>query len=321
MEIAIHAFDGMTMFHLSTPLAVFGEVTRLGLADWRTTVFSDDGGPVRTAEGLTIADISGPEAGERADLLVFPSWPLDLPQAPEPLLELMHTAHSQGTTVAGLCLGTFPVAHSGLLDGRDAVTHWLQAEQLAAQAPDVRVRPAALYIDHGDVLTSAGTASALDACLHVVRTRLGAAAATAVARRLVIAPHREGGQAQYIERPLVDDAMEEGPIGAAMEWALHHLHETLTVDSLAAQVQMSPRNFSRRFPEHTGVSPAKWILARRLDESRRLLETTEMPISQVAEACGFVSPVTFRQNFVQAYDTTPTAYRQHFSQLETPQAM
>lgn len=321
MEIAIHAFDGMTMFHLSTPLAVFGEVTRLGLADWRTTVFSDDGGPVRTAEGLTIADISGPEAGERADLLVFPSWPLDLPQAPEPLLELMHTAHSQGTTVAGLCLGTFPVAHSGLLDGRDAVTHWLQAEQLAAQAPDVRVRPAALYIDHGDVLTSAGTASALDACLHVVRTRLGAAAATAVARRLVIAPHREGGQAQYIERPLVDDAMEKGPIGAAMEWALHHLHETLTVDSLAAQVQMSPRNFSRRFPEHTGVSPAKWILARRLDESRRLLETTEMPISQVAEACGFVSPVTFRQNFVQAYDTTPTAYRQHFSQLETPRAM
>lgn len=300
VEIAIHAFDGMTMFHLSTPLAVFGEVTRLGLADWRTTVFSDDGGPVRTAEGLTIADISGPEVGERADLLVFPSWPLDLPQAPEPLLEFMHTAHSQGTTVAGLCLGTFPVAHSGLLDGRDAVTHWLQAEQLAAQAPDVRVRPAALYIDHGDVLTSAGTA---------------------VARRLVIAPHREGGQAQYIERPLVDDAMEEGPIGTAMDWALHHLHETLTVDSLAAQVQMSPRNFSRRFREHTGVSPAKWILARRLDESRRLLETTEMPISQVAEACGFVSPVTFRQNFVQAYDTTPTAYRQHFSQLETPQAM
>ncbi|NWN88777.1 MAG: helix-turn-helix domain-containing protein [Micrococcaceae bacterium] len=158
---------------------------------------------------------------------------------------------------------------------------------------------------------------ALDiACLHVVRTRLGAEAATTVARRLVIAPHREGGQAQYIERPVVDDAMRDGPIGVAMDWAMRHLGDTLTVEVLAEQVQMSPRNFSRRFREHTGVSPAKWILARRLDEARRLLETTELSVSQVAQACGFASPVTFRQNFVQTYGTTPTAYRHQFTQLE-----
>lgn len=316
MRIAVHAFEGMTMCHLSTPLAVFSEVTRMGLADWNTTVFSDDGLPVRTAEGLTIGDVSSPESAEHADLLVFPSWPTDLPQAPQQLTELMHAAHDRGTTVVGLCLGTFPVAHSGLLDGREAVTHWLQAEQLAAQAPNVHVRAAALYIDHGDVLTSAGTASALDACLHVVRTRLGAAAATAVARRLVIAPHREGGQAQYVERPLDTEAADEGPIEAAMDWALHHLDQTLTVEALAEQVQMSPRNFSRRFRAHTGTGPAKWLLARRLDESRRLLETTGLPISEVAQGCGFASPVTFRQNFVQAYGTTPTAYRQHFSDLD-----
>ncbi|MGO1536997.1 MAG: GlxA family transcriptional regulator [Yaniella sp.] len=316
VRIAIHAFDGMTMFHLSTPLAVFGEVTRSGLAEWETAVFSDDGQPVRTAEGLLIADISGPEVADEADLLIFPSWPTDLPPAEQPLVDMVAAAHGRGATIAGLCLGTFPVAHSGLLDGRTAVTHWLKSDALASQAPNVQVRPAALYIDHGDVLTSAGTASALDACLHLVRTSLGAEVATAVARRLVIAPHRDGGQAQYIERPLDDGTVDEGPIGAAMDWALHHLEEPLTIEALGEQVQMSPRNFSRRFREYAGVSPAKWILARRLDEARRLLETTELPISEVAEACGFASPVTFRQNFVTAYGTTPTAYRHHFSDVE-----
>ncbi|WP_082911681.1 GlxA family transcriptional regulator [Enteractinococcus helveticum] len=316
MRITIHAFDGMTMFHLSTPLAVFGEVTRSGLAEWETTVFSDDGEPIHTAEGLQVAEIRGPEAADDADLLVFPSWPIDLPPAEQPLIDMVRATQQRGATVAGLCLGTFPVAHSGLLDGRTAVTHWLQAEALMHQAPNVDVRPGALYIDHGDVLTSAGTASALDACLHLVRSRLGAEAATAVARRLVIAPHRDGGQAQYIQRPVVDEADAQGPIGEVMDWALHHLDQPLTIETLAEQVQMSPRNFSRRFREYTGVSPAKWVLARRLDESRRLLETTELPISEVATACGFSSPVTFRQNFVTAYDTTPTAYRQHFSDVE-----
>lgn len=142
-----------------------------------------------------------------------------------------------------------------------------------------------------------------------------------MARRLVIAPHRDGGQAQYIERPLDDDAVGEGPISAAMDWAMHHLDEALTVQALAARVQMSPRNFSRRFREHTGVSPAKWVLARRLDESRRILETTELPIREVAEACGFASPVTFRQNFVTAYGTTPTAYRHHFSNVDITRSL
>lgn len=311
MRIAIYVFEGITMFHLSTPLAVFGEVARLGLADWQTSVWSEDGDPVRSAEGLEIAALHGSEAVDAADVLVIPSWPAELPQASGLLLDLIRQAHGRGTMVVGLCLGTFAVAQADLLDGRRAVTHWVQAARLASQHPDVAVEPSALYIDHGDVLTSAGTASALDACLHLVRTRLGSHAAATIARRLVIAPHREGGQAQYVERPLPPVTRED--IGALAEWALARLDQPLSVDDLAQQARMSPRNFTRRFRQATGTSPARWLLGRRLDEARRLLESTDLAIGSVADACGFASPVTFRQNFVSAYATTPSAYRRQFN--------
>ncbi|WP_026926903.1 GlxA family transcriptional regulator [Granulicoccus phenolivorans] len=312
MKIAIHAFDGITMFHLAAPLVVFGEVIRQGLAeDWSMVVFSADGAPVRTADGILLADIAGPAAAATADLLVLPSWPAEFPPVPDTLADLVRTAHERGTAVAGLCLGAVPVAASGILDGRTAVTHWAGAAALARAHPEVTVEPAALYLDHGDVLTSAGTASALDACLHLVRTRLGAEAAATVARHLVIAPHREGSQAQYIERPLPADH-GTGPIADAMTWALAHLDEPLGVAELAAHAHMSTRNFSRRFRETAGTSPAKWLLARRLDDARRLLETTEWSITRIAAACGFASAVTFRQNFVAAYATTPTSYRRRF---------
>lgn len=313
MRIAIHAFDGITMFHIATPLLVFGEVARLGLAqDWSTTAWSANARPVRTADGVLIDQLAGPEAMAGADLVIFPSWPDDFP-APNPeLLDLIRTAHRQGTAVAGLCLGAFPVVRSGILDGRTAVTHWAGAERLAAVRPEVQLHPEALYIDHGDVLTSAGTASGLDACLHVVRTRLGSAAAVRLARHLVIAPHREGDQAQYIERPLV--APEgAGPIGETISWALANLDQPLSVDDLAAQANMSKRNFTRRFRETVGTTPAQWIRARRLDDARLLLETTTWPISRVAESSGFGNAVTFRQSFVAAYATTPTSYRLRFT--------
>lgn len=161
----------------------------------------------------------------------------------------------------------------------------------------------AIYIDHGDVLTSAGTASGLDACLHVVRQRLGSAAATAIARHLVVAPHREGGQAQFIERPI--PVRTTGPVGETITWALANLDRGLSVEELAEHARMSPRNFSRLFREVMGTSPAKWVLARRLDETCRLLESTDWSIDRIARACGFASAVTFRQNFVRCYATTP----------------
>jgi transcriptional regulator GlxA family with amidase domain len=313
MRIGVHAFEGITMFHLAVPLLVFGEVTRQGLATgWETTIWSEDGSGIRTAEGVLIADLSGPSAVADADLLVFPSWPSDLPMAEEGLTDLIRSAHRSGTRIAGLCLGAFPVVDSHVLDGRHAVTHWAAAPLLARRSPAVTTNASALYLDHGDVLTSAGTASAIDACLHVVRSHLGSAAANTVARHLVVAPHREGDQAQYVDRPMPEPG-GGGHLGSTLDWALAHLDEPLTVDVLADHAGMSRRNFTRRFAETTGTTPARWILARRLDEARRLLETTAWSIDRIARACGFGSTVTFRQNFAAAYSTTPTSYRHRFA--------
>lgn len=312
MRIAVHAFDGISMFHLSTPLITFGEVGRLELApDWETRIWSTDGGVVDGMDGASIAT-AGPEAARGADILVLPSWPTDLPEPSAELVEEIRSAHARGATVAGLCLGAFPVAASGVLDGRTATTHWSAEADLAQRYPAVTVRAEGLYVDHGDVLTSAGTAWALDACLHLVRTRLGSTAATALARYLVIAPHRDGDQAQYIDRPV--PAAGDGPIGKATTWALANLDAPLTVEDLAAQANMSPRHFARRFQESVGSSPAKWVLSRRLDESRRLLENTAWSIDRIARASGFASTVTFRQNFVRRYSTTPTSYRHRFTE-------
>jgi transcriptional regulator GlxA family with amidase domain len=313
MKIAIHAFDAMTLFHLAAPLLVFGEVTRLGLSDdWDAKVFTESGHPVRSAEGYLISEVSGPQIAAEADLVVFPSWLPQLPDPSEDLLGLVRRSHMGGAVIAGLCLGAYPVACSGVLDGRTAVTHWEAVKAMAVKAHAVAFDESALYIDHGDVLTSAGTASSLDACLHIVRTHLGAAAAATVARHIVIAPHREGDQAQYIARPLRDPDVD-GPLGRTIEWALANLGQDLEVESLAAHAAMSKRNFARRFKELTGLSPARWVLGRRLDDARQLLETTSWSIARIAESCGFGSPVTFRQNFVAAYATTPTSYRNRFT--------
>lgn len=313
MKIAVHAFDGVTLFHVAVPLEVFGEVSRQRLAeDWDVRVWSEDGGPVRTAEGLLLSDVAGPEAATSADLVILPAWHADLRLPSAETAALIRSARDRGASVAGLCLGAFPVAASGVLDGRSAVTHWAGADRLKEHFPAVVVEPDALYIDHEDVLTSAGTASALDACLHIVRTHLGAAAAARVARHLVIAPHREGGQAQYIERPL--PAQEgQGPIGEVLEWVLANLDRPLPVAELADRAGMSKRNFTRRFHQTTGTTPAQWVTDRRLDEARTLLETTTWPVGRIARACGFASPVTLRQNFVAAYATTPTSYRRRFT--------
>lgn len=320
MKIAIHAFDDMTMFHLAAPLLVFETAADLGLApEWETTVWTPGSGRIRTVERLVLEDLAGAEAAEDGDLLVFPSWPAELPGPNDEMVDLVRRAHRRGAQIAGLCLGAFPVAGSGVLDGRTAVTHWGATEAFMAQYPKVEVRPSSLYIDHGDVLTSAGTASAIDACLHIVRATLGSAAAAALARHLVVAPHRDGDQAQFVARPM-PEPQAPGPIGDTIEWALAHLDEDLSVSALAAHACMSKRSFTRRFQEVTGSTPAKWILTRRLDSGRALLETSTLTIERVAAECGFVSAVTFRQNFIRAFATTPTAYRRRFSTESSPSA-
>lgn len=311
MKIAIHAFDGVTMFHLSVPQMVFDEVARQGLAEWETVLFSDRAGSVRTAEGYTIGRVQGLAATEDADIVVLPSWVDDGRELGPGLRRALLRAHERGAAVAGLCLGAIAVADLGLLAGRSAVTHWNAADGLALRHPDVDVDSRVLYLDHGDVMTSAGTASGIDACLHVVRTRLGAEAANQVARSLVVAPHREGGQAQYIARPVAHRSTDD-PIGAASAWAQRHLDEDLSIERLAAAAHMSRRTFVRAFRDTTGTTPAAWVRSRRLDEARRLLETTDLSVDQIAASCGFGNPVTLRQNFAAAFGSTPSSYRRRF---------
>lgn len=312
LRIAVYAFDGITMFHLSVPQLVFDEVARQGLGDWQTVLFAERAGSIRTAEGYTLGEVRGLEAAEDADIVVVPSWFEDGRAAGPALRRTLTAAHGRGATVAGLCLGAVAVADTGLLARRTAVTHWQAVDMLAARHPDVDLDASVLYIDHGDVLTSAGTASAIDACLHLVRGRLGAAAANRVARSLVVAPHREGGQAQYIERPLPPHSADD-PIAGVLEWALRHLADDLTVERLAGVAHLSRRTFIRAFQASTGVTPAAWVRQQRLDEARRLLESTDLSIDQVAAACGFGSTVTLRQAFAAAFDTTPSEYRRRFA--------
>ncbi|MGX6509520.1 GlxA family transcriptional regulator [Rhodococcus sp. SJ-2] len=313
MKIAIYTFDGITMFHLAAPLMVFGELGRLGLAsDWETRLWSDHSESIRTVEGYPVGELAGPETVDWADIVIIPSWPQSLIPVSTALSSALRDAHERGTTIAGLCLGAFAVTEAGLLDGRPAVTHWTMMPQLAERHPGTEVDASVLYIDHGDVITSAGTASSIDACLHLVRKHLGSAVATRVARSLVVAPHREGGQAQYIERPLRRPAGDTA-ITDTMDWAQTHLDEPLTVERLAEHAKMSRRSFVRHFQRTTGTTPAQWVLERRLHESRVLLETTDWGIDAVASTCGFGSTVTFRQNFASAFGTTPSSYRRQFS--------
>lgn len=311
MKIGIYAFSGITMFHLAVPQMVFDEVARQGLAPWETFLFSDRKGSVRTAEGHQIGDVLGLPATADADVLVVPSWFADGRDFGARAQRTLVDAHAHGATVVGLCLGALPVADAGLLAGRPAVTHWQAFDLLRSRHPELSVDDSVLYIDHGDVLTSAGTASGLDACLHVVRTRLGAAVANQVARSLVIAPHREGGQAQFVERPIAREAGDDA-IARTLQWISEHLAGELTVTRLAQVAHLSTRTFLREFRAATGSTPAAWVRARRLDEARYLLEATDLPVERIAAACGVGSAVTLRQNFASAFGTTPTGYRRRF---------
>lgn len=317
MRIAVYAFDGATMFHLAVPQMVFDEVARQGLAPWTTVLFSDQPGSVRTAEGYELGGVEGPDAAETADVVVVPSWSDDGRPLSSALRTVLRSAHARNTAVLGLCLGAIALADAGLLAGRRAVTHWQAFPTLADRHPDISLDQSVLYIDHGDVLTSAGTASGLDACLHLVRNRLGAEAANQVARSLVVAPHREGGQAQYIEHPMPERSSDD-PVARMLEWSLAHLNEPLTVDRLAERAHMSRRTFVRAFRAKTGTTPAAWIRTHRLDAARRLLETTDLSIDQIADDCGFGNAVTLRQNFGAAFSATPTEYRRRFTTRPDP---
>ncbi|RQW95776.1 helix-turn-helix domain-containing protein [Micromonospora globispora] len=311
-SVAVLAFPGMSVFETGIVTEVFG-LPRPELAvDWyRLTVCAELPGPVPVVGGASLHTPYGLDTLAEAGTVILPGVP-DVAADPSPeLVTALRRAHRRGARLMSICSGAFALAGAGLLDGRRATTHWRYADLLARRHPAVTVDPDVLYLDDGDILTSAGSAAGLDLCVHVIRRDFGAAIANAVARRLVIPPHRDGGQAQFIEAPVSVDP-DDARIAASMAWAVTHLAEPMTVETLARQAHMSARSYLRHFARATGTSPIRWLIDQRVRASLSLLETTDAGVEEIAAAVGFDSPVTYRHHFGRAMRTSPSAYRRAF---------
>ncbi|BBX20260.1 AraC family transcriptional regulator [Mycolicibacterium duvalii] len=316
--VAILAYDGMSGFESGMAAEIFGmtelsEMFSAGLTrPWYTVRLCSEDGEIRMLGGAVVRTSHGLADLAAADTVVIPSV-RDARQPPSPtLVEAIRSADARGARLVSICSGAFALAAAGVLDDRAATTHWIYAELLAQRYPKVTVDPAPLYVDSGRVLTSAGCAAGLDLCLHIVRTDHGVGVANDVARRLVIAPHRAGGQAQYIEAP-VPEAATDGRMAAGMAWALEHLDRPITLDEWAAQSMLSRRSFLRQFAKATGTTPIKWLTEQRVQASLALLETSSLSIEQISGRVGFESPVTYRYHFVRQMRTTPSDYRACFT--------
>jgi transcriptional regulator GlxA family with amidase domain len=307
-RVAVLALGAVVPLDLAIPAQIFGTYDEV---PYTVTLCAATAGPVTTSAGFDVVAQAGPEALASADTVLVPGFRPHLHLPPAPVLDALRAAHARGARMVSICTGAFALAAAGILDGRRATTHWRDAAELAAHYPRVEVEPGVLYIDEGDVLTSAGVAAGLDLCLHILRRDHGAALANAIARRIVVPPHREGGQAQYIDRPVPDHA--GGSLAATRAWALERLHEPLTVRALAAHAHVSERTFARRFSAETGVPVLRWLHAQRVDAARAALEATDASIDDVAHRCGFGTAANLRKHFHRAVSTTPTAYRRAFA--------
>jgi transcriptional regulator GlxA family with amidase domain len=294
-------------------LAIAGEVfgwdrSYLGVEWYDFRIVTADRPPIRTSMGLVLEAPPGLESLAEADTIIVPGWSDVDTHPPAELLTALVTAHERGARLVSICTGAFVLAEAGLLDGRPATTHWMWAEAFRRRYPRVRLDPAVLYVDDGDLLTSAGTVAGLDLCLHIIRCDHGVDVADRVARIIVMAAHRDGGQAQFIDHPTGPgpDGMRLQPV---LDWALGRLHEPLSVEVMAERVAMSPRTFTRHFKRVVGTTPGAWLLEQRLDLARRLLETTDETIERIAHRSGFGSAVTLRHHFARRLDTSPRAYR------------
>lgn len=308
--VALLAYDGVNAFELGIALEVFG-LSSMGDDWYRVAVCTErPGEPVAAGNGVRIVADTGFPFLARAGTIVVAGWhDIDAPP-PEPLLEQLRLAHARGTRIVSICAGVFVVAASGLLDGRRVACHWAHADVLARRYPALNIDSRVLYVDHGDVMSSAGRAAGLDLCIHIVRKDFGAKIANDVARRLVVPAHREGGQAQFIPSPVLG---EGDPLAGLLAWILAHLDRDLTIEALAAKARMSRRTFIRRFGEATGLPPGEWILHERVGRARSLLETTDMTVEDVAAAVGFGSADALRHHFRARFDTSPARYRTRFS--------
>lgn len=305
-------YDGLCTFEFGIVVEVFGlPRPELGPDWYHFGVCSLHGRAVRATGGVTVACDAGLGRLAHAGTIVIPGWksPYDTP--PKQLIEILRRAHATGTRLMSICSGVFVLAATGLLNGKRATTHWRYVDALRSRYPAIRVEPDVLYIDEGTILTSAGSAAGIDLCLHVVRSDFGAEIANQVARRLVIPPHRDGGQAQFIEAPIRNSS--NGDLSPLLRWLESNVQKELPVDLLAKRVGMSSRTFARQFRRQTGTTPHQWLTHLRLLRAQQHLEQTNDSVEQVAEAVGWQTAATLRQKFAKQLGTTPTSYRRRFA--------
>jgi AraC family transcriptional activator FtrA len=315
IRVAIVVFDGVALFELGAARDVFGtEAATVAGRPLYEVSFCGPAATVITEAGFAMEVPAGLDKLREADTIVVPPTMFPGRAVPAAVLGALRQAKSDGKRLLSLCTGAFVLAAAGLLDGRTATTHWSECRELARQYPAVRVDPTVLYVDEGDLLTSAGSAASLDLCLHVVQRDYGTDVAAKVARDLVIPLHRTGGQAQFIEAPM-PRLTEADLFHETLTWLLEHLDEPVTVAGLAVRAAMSPRTFARRFLAGTGTTPLRWILRERLRLAQRLLETTALPVDAVAHKSGFGSADNLRKHFARSVRTTPQAYRRAFQEL------
>jgi AraC family transcriptional regulator, transcriptional activator FtrA len=312
------AYQGLCAFEFSCAAEVFGlSRPELGLGWYRFETCAQGGRSITGQYGMSMKPSGGLDRLAAAGTIVIPGWQgIDVP-VPDGIVDGLRKAHARGARLLSICSGAFVLAATGLLDGRQATTHWRYVEALRSRYPKIRVDPGVLYVDAGQLLTSAGSAAGLDLCLHLVRRDYGPVVANHVARRLVIAPHRDGGQAQFLERP-VERKPQPRSISTLMDTIRRRLAQPLRIGELARLAAMSERTFMRRFRAATGLSPAEWITRVRVDLARDLLESTPLAIDSIAERCGLGTATTLRHHFRRKVGVSPIEYRRRFSQAPRP---
>ena len=311
-RVAVLVYDGLCAFEFGCCAEIFGLARPELTTPWYTfSTVSEKRRAYRGQYGTKIIADAGLDALAHAGTIVIPGWTsIDTP-VPDAIVRALRKAHARGARLLSICSGVVVLAATGLLDGRRATTHWRYADTVQRRFPTIEIDPNVLYVDEGQVLTSAGSAAGLDLCLHLVRRDHGPDIANQVARRLVIPPHREGGQAQFVERPVMRD--QRDALSPVLDLMQRQLDKELPLAAMASKAAMSERTFIRRFKEATGTTPGNWLTGIRLDHARSLLERSNFSVERVAEKCGFGSGATLRHHFREKFGTSPVAYRQRFS--------
>jgi AraC family transcriptional activator FtrA len=311
--VAILAYDQLCTFEFGCAVELFAQDRpELDVQWYDYAVCAIEPGPIRAAGGIRLEADFDMALLERADTIVIPGWRGADAPVPAALLDALRAAHQRGARLCSICSGVFVLAAAGVLDGLRATTHWRYADALARRFPNIEVAEDELYVDAGQVITSAGSAAGLDMLLHLVRRDYGARIGNMVAQRLIMAPHREGGQAQYLPRPMAHD--DKGRLSKLMDWLREHAREAHTIRSMAERALMSERTLQRQFQQATGFGPVEWLIRERVAIGKDLLEQASVPLAQVAELAGFGSEESLRHHFRRLAATTPAAYRRRFVQ-------